>query len=382
MPHIRTFYSLNHLASNLREELGSKKYILLYAYNGTGKTRLSNAFKEIGKGQGTEDESEVRDTLYYNAFTEDLFTWDNDLENDKYRFLKLNQRSRFFDGLHTMEMETRIRPLLERYADFEFSIDMTNWEVFFDRQVNQTFITENGWEMDTFLESYIKISRGEENIFIWCFFLAIIQLVLDDDGSGPYSWVKYIYIDDPISSLDEHNAISVAHHLSKMLKVESRVKTVISTHHTLFFNVLCNELHNANKYFLSRDKSFEEFKLSKTGDTPFFQHTAILTELYEACRTGKLFTYHFNMLRTILEKTANFHGYQNFSECIKLGDEDKTGILHTRMINILNHGNYSLFEPKEMQEENKQHFLRILDKFIKKYPFNPTLYKLDNNRNE
>ena len=23
-----------------------------------------------------------RDTLYFNAFTEDLFTWDNDLEDD------------------------------------------------------------------------------------------------------------------------------------------------------------------------------------------------------------------------------------------------------------------------------------------------------------
>lgn len=379
MPRTRTFYSLNHLASKLRDELKSKDYILLYAYNGIGKTRLSTAFKEIGKGLNADDETEVRDTLYYNAFTEDLFTWDNDLENDKYRFLKLNQRSRFFDGLHAMEMETRIRPLLERYADFEFSINMTDWEVYFDRHVNQTNRIEHRWEMETFLEQYIKISRGEENIFIWCFFLAIIKLVLDDDGNGPYSWVNYIYIDDPISSLDEHYAISVAHHLSKILNSESRVKTVISTHHALFFNVLYNELDNANKYFLSRDKSFEEYKLSKTGDTPFFQHTAILTELYEACQTGKLFTYHFNMLRTILEKTANFHGYRNFSECIKLEDQDDTRLLHTRMINILNHGNYSLFEPKEMQEENKQHFRRILDKFIKKYPFNPNLY---NNQNE
>ncbi len=54
----------------------------------------------------------------------------------------------------------------------------------------------------------IKVSRGEENIFIWCFFLAIVQLVLD--GAEAYKWVKYVYIDDPISSLDEHNAIAVA----------------------------------------------------------------------------------------------------------------------------------------------------------------------------
>ena len=54
----------------------------------------------------------------------------------------------------------------------------------------------------------IKISRGEENIFIWCFFLAILQLALD--GAEAYKWVEHVYIDDPISSLDEHNAIVVA----------------------------------------------------------------------------------------------------------------------------------------------------------------------------
>ena len=69
------FADLNALAAHLREELRQdKKFILLYAYNGTGKTRLSTAFKDLGK-HGDE-----RDTLYFNAFTEDLFTWDNDLE--------------------------------------------------------------------------------------------------------------------------------------------------------------------------------------------------------------------------------------------------------------------------------------------------------------
>src|SRR5258708_20766663 len=34
-------------------------------------------------------------------------------------------------------------------------------------------------------------------------------------------------------------------------------------------------------------------------------------------RSGRLFTHHFNMLRSILEKTASFHGYSSFSACIK-----------------------------------------------------------------
>src|ERR1035437_449218 len=118
-----SFADLNALASHLREELKNKKFILLYAYNGTGKTRLSTAFKDLGKN------GELRDTLYFNAFTEDLFYWDNDLENDRERVLKINSDSRFFAGLAEMEMDNRIRPLLNRYADFDFKIDTTVWEV-------------------------------------------------------------------------------------------------------------------------------------------------------------------------------------------------------------------------------------------------------------
>ena len=58
------------------------------------------------------------------------------------------------------------------------------------------------------LKDHIKVSRGEENIFVWCVFMAICELVIDE--AETYKWVKYIYIDDPISSLDDNNAIAVA----------------------------------------------------------------------------------------------------------------------------------------------------------------------------
>lgn len=385
-----TFTDLKALSAHLRKELENKKFILLYAYNGTGKTRLCTTFKDLGKVVNTDGETEKRDTLYFSAFTEDLFTWDNDLTNDSERKLRLNTESSFFTGLESMEMDNRIRKLLDRYADFEFRIDTNAWEVVFDREFRVKKDGPADDEMDTAdaeagagegayqtrRNEAIKISRGEENIFIWCFFLAVVELALDDDGTGPYNWVRHIYIDDPISSLDEHNAIAVANHLAKLLKrPESRLKTVISTHHTLFFNVLCNELSRASKYFLSRDVSPEGLLLRKTGDTPFFHHVAALAELYEADRNGRLYTHHFNMLRAILEKTASFHGYQNFSACIKRDAEDEDGILHTRLINILSHGNYSLYEPQEMLEENKRYFRKILHEFITRYPFNPALFQ-------
>ncbi len=383
-----TFTDLNALAAHLRQELEDKKFILLYAYNGTGKTRLSTAFKDMGHTASADGETDKGDTLYFNAFTEDLFTWDNDLDKNIDRKLKLNIDSKFFAGLESMEMETRIRELLNRYADFEFRIDTTTWEVVFAREFRVKMSTNDDEvddadeeqdkdenEYETRRDEAIKVSRGEENIFIWCFFLAIVELALEDDGTGPYNWVKNIYIDDPISSLDEHNAIAVANHLARLLKnPESRLKTVVSTHHTLFFNVLFNEIKSANKYFLSRDGKSERYLLRQTGDTPFFHHVATLAKLYEADKNDTLYTHHFNMLRAILEKTASFHGYKNFSACIKRDDNDEDGILHTRLINILSHGNYSLFEPQEMLEENKQYFRKILREFINHYPFNRTLF--------
>ena len=135
------------------------------------------AFKEAGKRNGTE-----RDTLYFNAFTEDLFTWDNDLAGDSKRALKINSASLFFSGLEELEMESRIRKFLDRYGDFDFSIDYEQWTISFSREVTRK--ERDGIKLET-IEN-IKVSRGEENIFIWCFFLAIAQLAMD--GAEAYSW--------------------------------------------------------------------------------------------------------------------------------------------------------------------------------------------------
>ncbi|MBF0155126.1 MAG: AAA family ATPase [Magnetococcales bacterium] len=361
----QTFTSLDELARHLRDGL-AKKYVLLFAFNGTGKTRLSMVFKELGKKTVEDDEGNeetTRDTLYFNAFTEDLFHWDNDLEGDSRRVLRMNTDSRFFDGLQELEMENRIRPLLRRYADIDFFIDYEQGAVNFVREV------QSGENTETI--EHIKVSRGEENIFVWCFFLAVAQLAVD--GQEAYRWVKYLYIDDPISSLDDNNAIAVASHLSQLLKsANGQIRTVISTHHHLFFNVMCNELGNAARYFLGKEA--DQFLLTDTGDTPRFHHIALLKQLHEVAESGQIYTYHFNVLRNLLEKTATFHGFRRFSDCINRDSDDPDGILHTRLVNVLSHGNYSLFEPQEMLPENKEYFRKILRDFMNNYRFNPELF--------
>jgi len=371
-PKISKYKTLNGLINRLRNDLKSKDFVLLYAYNGTGKTRASMAFKDKGKRGGKDQ----RDTLYFNAFTEDLFYWDNDLENDTERVLQIKSESNFFNGFRELALEEKIFFYLERYSTFDFKIDYDNWKVIFSQQINNPKYNsrnQNNQEPEFITKDYIKISRGEENIFIWCIFLAVCELVLDDTDS--YKWVKYIYIDDPISSLDDNNAIAVAGDLAKLLKRgKDKIKTVVSSHHSLFFNVMCNELKRFknNRYFLYKNES-QGHTLQKTDDTPFFHHVAILSELKKATESGNINTYHFNSLRSILEKTATFFGYSDFKKCIQ-GINDN--ILYERALNLLSHGKYSVYEPVQMGDDNKKLFKKILDAFLEKYQFDlPELLK-------
>jgi hypothetical protein len=143
---------------------------------------------------------------------------------------------------------------------------------------------------------------------------------------------------------------------------------VLSSHHSLFFNVVCNELkkEKCKRYFLHRPNNGTEFTLRATDTTPFFHHVAMLSELRKAADSGALNTYHFNMLRSILEKTATFFGKKDFSECL-YGVKDEA--LYSRALNLLSHGKYSLYEPEEMLEDNKQLFRDILTAFLEKHQF-------------
>lgn len=361
-PKIQKYETHKKLVERLRDDLKSNDFVLLYAFNGTGKTRLSMEFKEKGKNR----EQDTRDTLYFNAFTEDLFTWDNDIINDEVRVLEFNAKSNFFIGFKQQALEERIASHLSRYSDFSFDIDYDNSVIKFKRNVIKKVWEEGKQVEKSEVEYNIKISRGEENIFIWCIFLAICELSIDN--ADAYKWVKYFYIDDPISSLDENNAIAVASDLAQILKKGSgKIKTVITSHHSLFFNVMCNELklNKHVRYFLHKFNN-DNFTLQKTNDTPFFHHIASLSELNELKETEKLNTHHFNLLRSVLEKTSSFMGYNDFGDCLK-GIEDKA--LFERALNILSHGNYSIFDPKPMLDDNKDLFKKVLKAFLDKYEF-------------
>lgn len=370
MSTISNFTNLTEVVTEFRHHFtreGNKQkdLILFYAHNGTGKTRLSMEFKEAGKIDGD------RDTLYFNAFTEDLFNWDNDLEGDEQRVLLLNKESEFFGGIEALDIDNKIRPLLHKYSDFNFITDfnyikpseagndnpVSYWAVKFIREELVDGVAQN-------VEN-IKISRGEENLFIWCFFLAIYELAID--SAEGYDWVKYVYIDDPISSLDENNAIALACELANIIrKEENNIKTVISTHHSLFFNVMFNELKLKRRTFFLHADGSQGYRLQDTKDTPFFHHIALLSELDRVAKSDIIHTYHFNGLRSVMEKAVSFFGYDKIDEVIHGLDDE---VLFHRAVQLLSHGKYSIFAPSPMTPDTKDLFKKILKGFTDKYKF-------------
>lgn len=320
-------------------------------------------FKDQGKRKGRGSP----DTLYFNAYTEDLFVWHNDLDSDANRHLIINKDSSFFNGLSDLALDETIAGYLSRYADFDFDIDYDQWIVTFRKGDDER----------------IKISRGEENIFIWCMFMAICERVID--GLPSYEWVKHLYIDDPISSLDDNNAIAIACDLASLLRKAAirqntrgepdPLRMIFSSHHALFFNVMCNELGRTRegqekikhkRYFLHRPDSEGVFTLRATEDTPYFHHVATLAELRRRAQSGTLYTYHFNALRSILEKTASFLGHDDLRVCLD-GLEDEA--LYNRALNLLSHGKYAINEPIEMVDDNKELFRRILNDVLARFQF-------------
>ncbi len=83
------------------------------------------------------------------------------------------------------------------------------------------------------------------------------------------------------------------------------------------------------------------------------------------------------MLRRVMEKTASFHGYAKLGRVHQARRRRLGRDVFTReLINLLSHGDYSLYEPREMMDgEQGRTSARLLTQFIETlHPFNPELF--------
>ncbi len=74
---------------------------LIYAFNSTGKTKLSVAFKDITKANN----GGIHSGVYYNAYSEDLFVWDNDEEHFNEN-IKLDVLYSSLNKFHSLLLDT------------------------------------------------------------------------------------------------------------------------------------------------------------------------------------------------------------------------------------------------------------------------------------
>src|SRR5690349_6321508 len=111
--------TLAEVAQQLQD--ANEKAQLIYAFNGTGKTRLSRAFKQLiaPKGDGGEAPSSAladKKMLYYSAFTEDLFYWDNDSGLDAEPKLKIQPNAFTNCVLEEQGQDQSIAATFQRYT--------------------------------------------------------------------------------------------------------------------------------------------------------------------------------------------------------------------------------------------------------------------------
>lgn len=371
---------------------------LVFAYNGTGKTRLSYDFAHHKRGEDTPPH-----TLYYNAYTEDLFTWDNDLENNTKHHLRINQSSALIQGLAGYNFSDKLRQYLQIFADidFDFHYDENSAEipdyVTFSKMVKQRIKLNGEWqEIEEEVED-IKISRGEERLFVWCFFRCILDQVVG--GNDAYKNIEYIYIDDPMSSLDDNNVIAFAQQLysviRQQLKMEKdafnagktdfrRIKFVVSSHHALFFHTMLHGLASDKKmgrYYLSRNKQKDQLVLKSMSETtPFYYNVAMMSEIKKAIESDKLYTFHFTILRSVMEKIKEFFGHRDFAVILegityRGNTYDQTAFskeelteFYARVMNVLTHQG-SMFTPALMNDDNKELATAIFTHLVDKYQF-------------
>lgn len=362
------------------------KVQLIYAFNGTGKTRLSCEFKRLIAPKNDDEGQELCLTrnkiLYYNAFTEDLFYWDNDLDQDAEPKLKI-QPNTFTDWiLKDQGQDRNIITNFQHYTSDKLTPYFNEEYTFKDKEGKDiiikafsevTFLLERG---DDESSGHLKISKGEESNFIWSIFYTLLDQVInvlnvaepDDRETNQFDQLEYVFIDDPVSSLDENHLIELAVNLAVLIKSsQSDLKFIITTHNPLFYNVLYNELKNKVCYLLERFEDGNFALTERHGDSnkSFSYHLYLKQILEKAIADNQVQKYHFTLLRNLYEKTASFLGYPKWSELLP---DDKQAYLN-RIIQFTSHSTLSNEAVTQPSEPEKKMVALLLNHLVTNYNF-------------
>lgn len=380
--------TLEQIAGQLHA--GNKKVQLIYAFNGTGKTRLSRAMKDLIAPKVEDAEPSRSKFLYYSAFTEDLFYWNNDLLGDAEPKLLIQPNS-FTDWiLGDQGQEVNITRVFQHYTNANLTPTFNQAYIRNNQDGTQTdvkafsevtFTIEAG---DDATSGAFKISKGEESTFIWSIFYALLDTVVAElniaepaeRGTDQFNALEYVFIDDPVTSLDENHLIELAVNLAALITTApGHLRFVITTHSPLFYNVLHNELGlkkspaNQGCYLLERLADGSFILSTKLGDAnkSFSYHLHLRRILEEAIAEDKIERFHFTLLRNLYEKTAGFLGHSQWGDLLNTAQGSKDAYL--RVINTFSHSSLSTEQIADPTPQERQTVKLLLDNLINNYGY-------------
>lgn len=369
----------------VEEQKPVPKVQLIYAFNASGKTRLSREFRELIDPKTEERDDDHRPkVLYYNAFTEDLFYWDNDLTGDTERKLCIQPNAFTKSAFEDLGLDLNVITVFQRYTqpnltprfNEEYKAEDKDGKEITVPAFSEVIFTL-GQDPETNPER-LKISKGEESNFIWSVFYCLLDQVIstrnvaevEERETAQFNDLEYVFIDDPVSSLDENHLIQLAVDVADLIKrsdTANGLKFIITTHSPLFFNVLYNELNNKTSYMLKRleDGMFELTEKSGDSNHSFSYHLYLKKTLEEAIAADKIERYHFTLLRNLYEKTSNFLGYPRWSELLP-GDQQ---LYLNRIIQFTSHSTLSSEAMAEPSPQEKQTVKLLLDHLRNNYSY-------------
>lgn len=341
--------------------------VLIYAFNATGKTRLSVAYKNA-----TKDVAGNHAGVYFNAYSEDLFVWDNDPENEE-ASVQLEIRKSSLNRFHSSLTEDDIRDKLNRFRP-NYRFDFIFYDNPEDGIKSVMFFHEVADSVDpgNITKVPFKISRGEERIFVWCFFLALFEVEGWADERS-----SHFFIDDPVSSLDDHNIFITASTIYDLINEhhENR-KIVVTTHHIGLFSILADLLTKGEKAatFKKRTRICTlslkngELSLESSRSDVFLYHLRLLQVLDGAYAANEVKAYHFALLRQVLENISSFLGVGQFGYVLtQIGITDAAEV--ATIVNTMSHKKVYYYESDELVPDTMAIFVKVLKGVKDKYKF-------------
>jgi len=217
----------------------------------------------------------------------------------------------------------------------------------------------------------IKISRGEERIFVWCFFLALFDA---DAWTGEQD--AHFFIDDPVSSMDEHNVFITADSIIKIINdkitAKSEKSVIITTHHIGLFSILSdrlmNSVHKNNTKRNILSISNNELTLKNHDKDVFLYHLYLIQVLNECITEKKVMGYHFIMLRQLLEIISSFLGTGGIKTALyEIGFRDNIEMV-SNQVNALSHKDGRI-QPADLNPLDIELLEDIYHKIQEKYHF-------------